>query len=413
MRRPSRRALLTGLGLSAGALVGARCALPRWLAARPVRALEELSDATRALVARAFEGLDLARVVDLHVHLAGLGGDGSGCWVNPRFQSHRHPFDRLRFELYLAGCGVPEDERADRLYVERLAALARAFDGRVRFLLYAFDVRVRPDGSEDLAQSMFRVPDEYVARLARENPQFLACASVHPHRRDALARLEAARAAGAQAVKWLPPAMGIDPAEARHRDYYAKLVELGLPLLVHTGEERAVWSEDAHELANPLLLRAPLAAGVRVVALHCASLGQAADLDRAGRPSVSAFALFLRLLEEAGPAGTLFGELSATVQINRDPALLAALLARPELHARLLNGSDYPLVALDPLTSLGRLVRAGLLAGEERAGLRELFEANPLLFDFVLKRRLRLPDPLGERRFAPGVFETARLFDKL
>jgi mannonate dehydratase len=413
MRRPSRRTVLTGLGLTAGALAGVRCALPWWLAARPVRALEELSEDARALAAGALDGLDLARVIDLHVHVAGLGGAGSGCWVNPRMQSHLHPFERLRFELYLAAGGAPEDERADRLYVERLLALVRAFDPRVRLLLYAFDVRVDNHGVEDLAHSMFRVPDEHVLALARAYPEFLACVSVHPHRKDALARLEAARAGGAVAVKWLPPAMGIDPSEARHGPYYAKLAELGLALLVHTGEERAVWSADAQELGNPLHLRAPLAAGVRVVALHCASLGELADLDAPGAPPRSGFELFLRLLEEAGPDGGLFGELSATVQQNRDPAVLATLLARPALHGRLLNGSDYPLVALDPLTSLGKLVRAGLIATEERAALRELFEANPLLFDFVLKRRLRRVEGSARHAFAPGVFETARLFDKL
>lgn len=413
MGRPSRRTVLTGLGLCAGALVAARCALPWWLAARPVRTLEELSEEARALVAQAFAGLDLARVIDLHVHVAGLGGEGSGCWVNPRFRSHLHPLERLRFELYLAAGGAPEDERADRLYVERLLALVRAAEPRLRLLLYAFDVRVRADGGEDLARSMFRVPDEHVLALARAHPEFLACASVHPHRADALARLEAARAGGAVAVKWLPPAMGIDPSDARHGPYYRKLVELGLPLLVHTGEERAVWSADEQELGNPLRLRAPLAAGVRVVALHCASLGEFCDPDAPGAPPRSGFELFLRLLEEQGPAGELFGELSATVQLNRDTAVLATLLARPELHGRLLNGSDYPLVALDPLTGLARLVRAGLLAAGERAALRELFEANPLLFDFVLKRRLRSAEGSGASAFAAGVFETARLFDKL
>lgn len=413
MRRPSRRLLLGGLAAGGGALVAARCALPAWLAARPVRARSALSEGAEALVQRALAGFDPARVVDLHVHVAGLGGADSGCWVNPRFRSHRAPLDRLRFELYLAAGGARENLQADRDYVERLLSLVRACGFPLRLLLLAFDVRVRADGTEDLEHSMFRVPDAYVLALARAHPEFLACASVHPYRHDALERLEAARAGGAVAVKWLPPAMGIDPSDARCAPYYARLAELGLALLVHTGEERAVWSEEAGALANPLLLRAPLAAGVTVVALHCASLGTLPDLDDPARRPVAGFELFLRLLEEAGPDGRLFGELSALTQVNRDPALLSTLLARPELHGRLLNGSDYPLVALDPLTSLGRLEGAGLLAPEERAALRELFEANPLLFDLVLKRCLRVEIEGAPRRFASGVFETARLFDKL
>ncbi len=413
MAAVTRRGLLAGLGTGAAGVLGLRFGLAPLLSARPVRALEELSDGARALAATALAGLAPERLLDLHVHVLGLGGDASGCWVNPRLTSHLRPLERLRFELYLSAAGVQENEHADRLYAERLAALLAAGPPGLRLLLLAFDLRVDEHGREDLAGSMFRVPDEHVCALARAQPRFLACASVHPYRTDALARLERAHALGAVAVKWLPNAMGIDPAAPRCAPFYAKLVELGLPLLVHSGEERAVWADEAQDLGNPLRLRAPLAAGVRVVALHCGSLGAARDLDRRDGRSRPAFELFLRLLDEHGPAGNLFGELSAVTQVNRDAHVLRTLLARPALHARLLNGSDYPLVAIDPLTHLGGLAGQGLLAFAERAALRELFEANPLVFDLVLKRRLRRLDATGEMRFAPEVFESARLFDKL
>jgi mannonate dehydratase len=411
--RRSRRRLLAALGAGGVGLLGLRFFVPRFLRAGPVRPTSAFSPAAQALVARAFDGLRRERIVDLHVHVAGLGGNGSGCWVNPKLASRWHPVERLRFELYLGAAGVAEDAEADERYVARLAEmLAAGMDG-ARLLLLAFDVCVRADGSEDLEHSMFRVPDEYVCALARRNAGFLACASVHPYRADALARLERAHALGAVAIKWLPSAMGIDPAAPRCEPYYRKLVELGLPLLVHTGEELAVWVEDGQELGNPLRLRPALAAGVTVVALHCASLGAARDLDRADGAPRPAFELYRRLAAEHGPGGNLYGELAALTQVNRDPATLRALLEGTVPHARLLNGSDYPLVAIDPLTSLGRLVRSELLAAEERAPLREIFAANPLLFDFVLKRRLAAAGPGGPQRFAPEVFETARLFDKL
>lgn len=410
--RLSRRALLSGLGLGGVGLVGVRLGLPRWLAARPVRPIEELPDEARALVAAAFEGLRREEVVDLHVHALGLGGEASGCWVNPAFRSPWRPVQRLLFELYLGAAGVPEDESADRVYVERLLALQRAANPAGRLLLLAFDAWVGEDGREDRSASMFVVPDEHVCRLARDHRELLACASVHPYRPDALERLERARAAGAVAVKWLPSAQNIDPAAERCRPFYRHLAELGLPLLVHTGDERAVWNAAGEELCNPQRLSVPLEEGATVVALHCASLGQASDATRGGerRP---AYQLFLELLERASGPGRLYGEISAVALLNRGAEPLRTLLARPELHGRLLNGSDYPLVALDPLTSLGQLERRGLLEPAERAPLRALFEANPLLFDFVLKRRLRLPGPDGARAFRPEVFETARLFAKL
>jgi len=408
----SRRAFLMALGLGSAGLVGVRLGLPRWLAARPVRSIEELPDEARALVAAAFADVRADRVVDLHVHALGLGGESSGCWVNPRFRSHWHPVQRLVFELYLGAAGVRDDASADRAYVERLLALQRAANPAGRLLLLAFDAWVGEDGVEDRSASMFVVPDEHVCALARAHPELLACASVHPYRPDALERLERARAAGAVAVKWLPNAQNIDPAAQRCRPFYRRLAELGLPLLVHTGDERAVWNAAGAELGNPQRLEPALEEGATVVALHCASLGECADRTRGGARR-SAFELFVELLARAPGPGRLFGEISAVTLLNRGAKPLEVLLERTDLHERLLDGSDYPLVALDPLTSLGQLERRGFLDPADRTPLRAVFEANPLLFDFVLKRRLRLVRPEGARAFRPEVFETARLFDKL
>src|SRR5262245_39172229 len=115
--KSSRRALLAALGLGGAGLVGVRLGLPRWLAARPVRPIEELPDDARALVAAAFEGVRAGELVDLHVHALGLGGEASGCWVNPTFRSHWRPIQRFLFELYLGAAGVPENDSADRVYV--------------------------------------------------------------------------------------------------------------------------------------------------------------------------------------------------------------------------------------------------------------------------------------------------------
>ena len=82
---------------------------------------------------------------------------------------------------------------ADNFALLKTSGLVEAGVPGLRFLLLAFDVRVREDGSEDLEGSMFRVPDEYVCAAARAFPGFLACASVHPYRADALERLERAR----------------------------------------------------------------------------------------------------------------------------------------------------------------------------------------------------------------------------
>ena len=73
-----------------------------------------------------------------------------------------------------------------------------------------------------------------------------------------MAALEQAKAEGARAVKWLPSAMGIDPASPLCDDFYRTLARLDLPLISHAGTENAVHGVGRSELGNPLKLRRPL-----------------------------------------------------------------------------------------------------------------------------------------------------------
>jgi len=85
----------------------------------------------------------------------------------------------------------------------------------------------------------------------------------------------------------------------------------------------------------------------------------------------------------------LYGDLSAVFQRNRKPAVWRTVMQRQDWHSRLLHGSDHPLPGLMPLFSVPALVKAGLLPQAEVAVLEQVREHNPLLFDFMLKRRLR------------------------
>lgn len=75
-------------------------------------------------------------------------------------------------------------------------------------------------------------------------------------------------------VKWLPNSQGMHLSHAKCQVFYRRMKELNMVLLTHTGLEHAVdmaYHNDV--LGNALLLRAPLDAGVRVIAAHCASEG--------------------------------------------------------------------------------------------------------------------------------------------
>ena len=404
------RAILSALGIGGVGLVAARLALPRLQRPGPARGPEELSPEARKLVEDCFADVDRSRVWDLHVHVVGIGTGGSGCWVNPAMRSHWHPVRRFQYDVYLAGSGIRDAETADADYVDRLLAMHRLANPAGRLLLMAFDHQVGEDGEVRLGDSQLHVPNEYVAEIARRNPDVELCVSVHPYRRDAVARLEAAKDAGAIAVKWLPNAMGIDPASPLCDGFYDALVELGLVLITHAGVERSVHVAGAQELGNPLRLRRALDRGVKVVVAHCASLGRSRDLDAGGRTRRASFDLFLRLAGEKQYEANLFGDVSALTLVNRCGGALRTLLAAEDLHPRLVDGTDYPLPAIDVLVSTWLLARRGFLAPGTRPLVNEIFRANPLLFDYVLKRRLEVSGEGRTHRFSPIVFDTARVF---
>lgn len=294
----------------------------------------------------------------------------------------------------------------DRAYLENLLALANEFPAGARWWLYAFEQAHDDTGRPRPDWSTFCVPDAYAAQVAAAHAErFAWVASIHPYREDAGAALDAAHAGGAVAVKWLPSAMNIDPRDRRCAPFYARLVAHGLPLIVHSGEEKAVPGAGRDALGNPLLLRHALDAGVTVIAAHCASLGHAKDTDRRSAPEVRAFDLFARLMDERGRPGRLLGDISAAFQVNRSADVGRTLLQRRDWHPRLLHGSDHPLPGVMPLFSPARLARAGLLAEAEVGTLERIRQHNPLLFDFALKRRLRWQDA----EFPAPVFEGGAL----
>lgn len=364
--------------------------------------------ARHELVQAAWRDIDPAHYWDCHVHLVGDGEPGSDAWINPQARSVWHPLQYLQRQFYLNAACVTDSEQRSAAYVERLRALHGDFPTGARFMLLAFDRHHNERGEPVPELSPIYTSNEYAARVARTHPEaFEWIASVHPYRKDCVAALEWAAVNGARAVKWLPNAMGIDPASPLCDRFYQTLARLKLPLLSHAGDERAVHGGGADGLGNPLRLRRALDRGVRVIVAHCGSLGRSVDLDRGpDAPSVPNLELFTRLMDEPRYRGLLFGELSAMTQINYNDAGLIAILTRTDWHTRLVNGSDYPLPGVMPLISTRHFVRSGLLADADAAVLSEVRRYNPILFDFLLKRRLHWEG----QGFGPAVFESLRVF---
>jgi mannonate dehydratase len=398
---------LLGLGGVAGGLAAWRY-WPEQGFLNPCRAALPKRLATHDLVLTAWEGLDAAKVWDCHTHLIGSGDSGSGIYVNPQMESIMSPAQYARRLFFLnAGCAHDAPGSVDRSYVERMHNLLDGMRPGAKMLLYAFERAYDDMGEPDLGHTPFHVPDSYARDVARAHPKYFEwAASIHPYAKDAVARLEAAARDGARAVKWLPSAMNIDPASPKCDAFFAALKKHDIPLVAHAGLERAVVGKGLHDQANPLRLRRPLDAGVRVVVAHCASMGEDRDLDKGpGGPYVDSFSLFARVFEKYP---NCFGDLSAMTQVNRAGPALKRVIEEKAWHARLLNGSDYPLPGVMPIFSVDYLVSLGVIAESAAPVLRDIRSHNALLFDFVLKRALRS----GSSALPASVFETRGFFSR-
>jgi mannonate dehydratase len=407
-RRWLRAGLAAGV-LAAGGGVAARMAQSRLL--NPCLAALPPEWAEHPLVAAAWQGLDPAQVWDCHVHLAGTGDGGHGIEMSPDMLSPLNPLQYLQRLFYLnAGCVHQAPGRVDDNYVERLLNLSDGMAPGYKSMLFAFDRAHAADGTPMPEHSALYVPDAYARKLAQAMPErFEWVCSVHPYRTDAEDALQQAAEQGARAVKWLPPAMGIDPADPACDRVYRMLARLGLPLITHVGEEKAVHGVGRPEWGNPLRLRRALDLGVRVVMAHCATVGEDVDLDRGeAGPRVPSFALFERMMVEPAWRSLLFGDISAVVLRNREPERLRVLIEREDWHPRLLYGTDYPLPGILPLISPAALAREDMLDEKAVPLLETIREHNPLLFSFVLKRLLHSKGS----RFSAAVFETRRFFDR-
>ncbi|HKO97233.1 MAG TPA: hypothetical protein VJU86_09590 [Pyrinomonadaceae bacterium] len=372
---------------------------------QPAQLKDKLGTKAGDLVKRAYDDIDPARFVDHHTHIAGIGTGGTGNLVNPKMLSWAHPFHHLKFKVYLSAAGIEDLENADQRMVERLVDLVKHMPQHGKHRLLAFDKNYSPEGIENPEKTEFYVSNQYVFKLAEDYPDlFIPNISVNPYRKDALTELERWAKLGARIVKWLPNAMGIDPSDPRCDAFYHKMKGLDLILLSHGGEEKAVEAEEDQKLGNPLLLRRALEAGVKVIVAHCAGLGDNEDLDDPERKRVSNFELFMRLMDDKRYEGLLFADISAMTQFNRIGKPLDTILSREDLQERLVNGSDYPLPAINVVIRTSTLVKQGYLTPDERVCLNEIYDYNPLLFDFALKRTIKLPG--SHRQLPASIFMT-------
>ena len=183
------------------------------------------------------------------------------------------------------------------------------------------------------------------------------------------------REQGARYVKVHPCITGLDPAEERWRPFYRRMRELGLPLMCHTGPERAARCL-GHQLGDPAGLELPLSEGLTVIAAHA---GTGTVFDR----RLAHFESLVRLMERHE---RLYADSAAVAQAFRWK-WLARLRDHPLVRSRLLHGSDFPIGS----TALPW----GGLSWKQWRGLRR--ERNPLTLDYRVKEAVGFGRESAER----------------
>jgi uncharacterized protein len=365
---------------------------------------KDLSIEADALIKSAFKDIPLGKAVDYHVHIIGNGSAGTGCYINPDYFTWKHPLEKIRMEAFSKAAMIDDLRAADSQYTSRLFTLADDFPGGLKLTLLAFDKTFNENGSDNLNLTKFYTPNRYVYELWQEMPERVNIAvSIHPYRKDALKELDYWAERGVKIVKWLPNSQGMDPSHRLSIQFYKQLVKNDMILLGHAGAETAINFKQFEHLGNPLLYRAALDNGVKLIMAHCAGLGMGKDLDNRNQIPIKNHDLFIRLMQQKQYEGLLFGDIAATTIINRMGEPLADILLYDEFHHRLVNGSDYPLPAVNALVSTKALSALGYISNKEATLLNEIYIRNPLTFDFVLKRTVRHPNT--EKGFPASVFK--------
>jgi predicted TIM-barrel fold metal-dependent hydrolase len=187
------------------------------------------------------------------------------------------------------------------------------------------------NGRLNQAHTDFLISNDYVLQTARAYPnEFLAGVSINPQRRDAVEEVHRCADAGATLVKVLPNAQQFNPADPRYKTFYRALADRKLPFLSHVGYEFSLIGKD-QSVGDPDRLRVALDEGTTVIAAHACSYG------------LMFYEKFLPTFQDlAKRYPHFYADISALTLPNR-MCMLLQLRHYPEIHERLLFGTDYPL----------------------------------------------------------------------
>lgn len=118
--------------------------------------------------------------------------------------------------FYLNAACTKREGSVDEDFLRRTLECLATFRSGAKAMLLAFDFNYDEHGVRREDLSAFHVANRYAAQTAGRFTERLEwICSIHPYRTDAIDELGWCVENGARAVKWLPSAMGMDPASPR------------------------------------------------------------------------------------------------------------------------------------------------------------------------------------------------------
>jgi len=266
-------------------------------------------------------------LIDCHVHLAALPDGDNGCYISPKML--KSPL--FRFLLWKHELSPAHPRAANARYLEHLITELRASKHVQKAVLLGMDGFYDQTGLLNRQHTDFLISNDSVLNTAKKYPEyFLAGPSINPQREDALDEVHRVADAGAVLIKVLPNAQQFNPADHKYIPFYRALAERKLPFLSHVGYEFSLMGKD-QSVGDPDRLQTALDEGVTVIAAHACSYG------------LMLYEKFIPTFHKfATRYPNFYADISALTLPNRLRMLLH-LRKYPEIHDRLLFGTDYPL----------------------------------------------------------------------
>ena len=272
------------------------------------------------------------QTLDFHVHL-----------LSKEVHFDR-PYDRLALCLFGRRFGIDVSRAIKEpyeAYVDALLGGLRASKYVKKAVLFGVDAKFSDAGELIHRDKTVCADNDSVFEIYQKNPGLIVpFFSINPKRADALDEIDRCFELGFKGAKFLQNYWDLDTRLPRYVPYFEKLAKLGLPLVIHVGNESSVPSTRRCEALE--MIYAPLELGVTTVCAHMAINYEYSHIFRAlsRRPRNFGHDYFA-LLALLRTHKNLYADVSALMTPVRAKAL-PHLASQTDVHSRLLYASDFP-----------------------------------------------------------------------